>query len=70
MSLQDLRPQYGNSWAAWSDSHRSTTRRCRFPADVLNKTDLAMTVNASTLTDVAVRIEEQTRLATEHLEQA
>ncbi|WP_160330523.1 hypothetical protein [Sphaerimonospora mesophila] len=46
------------------------TRRRQLPLDVLLKTDLAMTIDASDLTDLAVQLEEQTRLATEHLGEA
>ncbi|WP_433501698.1 hypothetical protein ACQP1K_29105 (plasmid) [Sphaerimonospora sp. CA-214678] len=69
-SLQELIDAYGDDWMVRGDTRPSATRRRQVPLDVLGKTDLAMTVYATNLTDLAVQLEEQTRLATEHLGEA
>ncbi|GIH73111.1 hypothetical protein [Sphaerimonospora thailandensis] len=58
---------YGDGWVVRGDKRPSATRRRQLPLDMLGKTDLAMTIYATDLTDLAVQLEEQTRLAAEHL---
>lgn len=69
-SLQELINAYGDDWVIRGNTRALATRRRQLPLDVLLKTDLAMTVYATNLTDLAVQLEEQTRLATEHLGEA
>lgn len=66
-SLGELTNMYGREWLIRDGAYPSATRLRQIPLSVLHKTDLAMTVFASDLVDLARRLEEQTQLASQHL---
>ncbi|WP_405088587.1 hypothetical protein [Microbispora sp. NBC_01389] len=65
-SFRRLVDAYRGDWVVRRQPWPSATRRCQLPFSVLVKSDLAMTIYASDLADLARQLEEQTRLADEH----
>ena len=62
-SFRRLVDAYSGDWAVRRQPWPSATRRRQLPFGALAKTDLAMTIYAFDLADLARQLEEQTRLA-------
>ncbi|GIH51604.1 hypothetical protein [Microbispora rosea] len=66
-SFRRLVDAYRGDWVVRRQPWLSATRRRQLPFGVLRKSDLAMTIEASDLADLARQLEEQTRLANDHV---
>ncbi|MEU8279668.1 hypothetical protein ACFYOK_35680 [Microbispora bryophytorum] len=66
-SFGRLADAYRDDWVVRRQPWLSATRRRQLPFGVLRESDLAMTIEASNLADLARQLEEQTRLASDHL---